>query len=602
MIVPEVVTGMNFHVAAYGRQSYGRVNGSEASPAAQRAANHARYETFAAEVARDGREAKWCGHFEDVGISAFSGVERPDFERLIRECRMGRVNVIIVYNISRLSRLEPTDALGIVNELLGIGVTIISTTEGVFRQGNIMDLIHLIFRLDGAHQESKNKSTAVRDAVKQARALGGYVGGKAPYGRKLRQETRHNADGKPIAIQLLDTDAEQAKVIQRVWWIIRKHKNRAGADDTATTDSRSVPGSLGSIVAQLNADGVPTQGTDRGKKTAGGAWHIKTLAAMLRHPQLAGFATEPIYEPQKKDPSKMRVVGHRIRRDDSGAPIQAWEPILAPGDWFELQEWLDSRPKRKFENRTTALLTSMEALYCECGRPKSANNAARPVGGSYFCSRPSGTKPKPGEHEGGSYISRAGVDDLVARRIFAVISSGEDDPETGDILAAAAQRYGEANESPERAQERSALLGERADAARALDGLFDNQARYMATEIGARRWQRDVDAQTARLQAADAALADLGESDVPVLPIDAWLEHDLWPDDEGYDPIGPGSWWGKASLNDRRALVKLFIERIEIRKARPDEKSRGNKAEAVIEPRVTITWAKPAQRAQQTAA
>lgn len=584
---------MDFHVAAYGR-----LNGSEASPASQRAANHARFELFAAESARQDRAAKWCGHYEDVGISAFSGKERPAFERMLHDCRMGRVNVIIVYNISRLSRLEPTDALGIVNELLGLGVTIISTTEGVFRQGNIMDLIHLIFRLDGSYQESKNKSVAVRDAVKQARALGGYVGGKAPFGRKLRPATRYNADRKPIAIQLLDTDADQAKTIQRVWWNIRKHKSRAIA---AKPTGKTVPGSLGSIVTQLNADDVPTQGSARGKKTKGGAWHIKTLAGMLRHPQLAGFATEPIYEPQKTDPAKLRVVGHRILRAEDGTPLQPWAPIIEPGDWFEMQEWLDSRPKRKFENRTTALLTSMEVLYCEdgCGRPLSANNAARPVGGSYFCSRPSGTRRKPGEHEGGSYITRVGVDDLVARRIFALITAAEDDPETGDVLAGAAQRYGEANETPETAQERKAVLTERADAARALDSLFDNQARYVITEIGAKRWERDVDAQTVRVQALDVRLAELGETGTLALPIASWLEQDS---DATGDPIGPGTWWAKASLNDRRDLVKLFVERVEIRKARDDEKSRGNKAEPVVEPRVTITWAEAGQRRGEVAA
>ncbi|WP_406286402.1 recombinase family protein [Streptomyces sp. NBC_00209] len=596
MITPQVVIGMDLHVAAYGRQSYGRLNGSEASPASQRGANHARFELFATEAARQDRAAKWCGHYEDVGISAFSGKERPEFERLLRDCRMGRINVIIVYNISRLSRLEPTDALGIVNELLGLGVTIISTTEGVFRQGNIMDLIHLIFRLDGSYQESKNKSVAVRDAVKQARALGGYVGGKAPFGRKLRQVTRHNADGKPIAIQVLDTDADQAKIIQRVWWNIRKHKSRATA---AKPTGKTVPGSLGSIVTQLNADDVPTQGSARGKKTKGGAWHIKTLAGMLRHPQLAGFATEPIYEPQKTDPAKLRVVGHRILRAEDGTPMQPWKPIIEPGDWFELQEWLDSRPKRKFENRTTALLTSMEVLYCECGRPKSANNSPRPVGGSYFCSRPSGTKRKPGEHEGGSYITRVGVDDLVARRVFALITAGEDDPETGDVLAAAAQRYGEANESPETAQERRTVVQERADAARALGQLYDDADLYRGDEVGRARWQRDVRQQQERLAGCDARMAELGETDVPVLPIASWLEQDS---DATGDPIGPGTWWAKASLNDRRDLVKLFVQRVEIRKARDDEKSRGNKAEPVVEPRVTITWAKPAARQQEAAA
>ncbi|MFG2405051.1 recombinase family protein [Streptomyces brevispora] len=589
---------MDLHVAAYGRPSYGRLNGSGAGPASRRGAIHARYERFAAEAARDGREAEWCGHYEDVGTSAFSGEERPGFERLLSDCRTGRINVIIVYDLSCLSGLEPSESLSILNELLGRGATIISTTEGVFRQGDIMDLIRLICRLDGSCRQSENKSAAVRDAVKQARALGGYVGGKAPYGRRLRPVTRHNADGEPIAIQVLDTEPDQAEIIQRVWWIIRENKSRAVA---ARPTGRTVPGSLGSIVTQLNADGVPTQGSARGKKTKGGAWHIKTLSGMLRHPQLAGFATEPIHEPQKTDPAKLRVVGHRILRAEDGTPIQAWEPIIEPGDWFELQEWLDSRPRRKFENRTTALLTSMKVLYCEsgCTRPLSANNAARPVGGSYFCSRPKGVKPKPGEHEGGSYITRVGVDDLVARRIFALIAAGGEDPETDAVLTAAAQRYGEANESPETAQERRTVARERADAARSLEQLYDDAGLYRGDEIGRSRWQRDVRQQQKRMAGCDARMAELGETDVPPLPVASWLDHDSgWTG----DPIGPGTWWAKASLSDRRDLVKLFVERVEIRKARDDEKSRGNRAEPVVEPRVTLTWAKPAERQREAVA
>lgn len=248
---------MNLHCAGYGRQSYGRLNGSEASPATQREANSARFDTFAAEAARQGREAVWCGQYEDVGISAYSGTERPDFERLLRDCRMGRINVLIVYNIARLSRLEPRDAIPIVNELMSLGVTIVSVAEGVFRPGEVMDLIHLIFRLDAAYQESKNKSTAVRDAAALARSLGGYVGGKAPYGRRLKQETRTAPTGKPVAIQTLVTQPDEATVVQHI-----------------------------------------------------------VKARMLRHPHLAGFDAEAVYD------ANGRVTGHRIRRDAEGKPVR----------------------------------------------------------------------------------------------------------------------------------------------------------------------------------------------------------------------------------------------------------------------------------------
>ncbi|MFI1182669.1 recombinase family protein [Streptomyces sp. NPDC020799] len=583
---------MAIHAAGYGRQSYGRANGSETSPAVQRTAQRSRFDQIRDEYARKDIEAVWHGHYEDIGISAYSGKERPDFERMLKDCRSGRINMIIVYNIARLSRLEPTDAIPIVNELLGLDVTIVSVSEGVFRKGNIMDLIHLIFRLDGAHQESKNKSIGVRGAVKAARDLGGYVGGRAPFGRKLVPVTRYNAEGKPVVIQLLGTEKKQAKLVQGVWDEIKRHK-RTPLPSKPT--GRSVPGSLGNIIGRLNRDGEPTSGAHKGKKTKNGSWHIKTLASILRHPHLAGFATDPVYEPQKKDPSKKRVVGHRIRLNDKGLPIQAWEPILEPGDWFELQAWLDERPARKWENRTTSLLSSMEVLYCEstCNRPMGANSAARPVGGSYFCSRPSGYRPKKGEHEGGSYISRAGVDEYVARSIFARLITSEDDPETTDILAAAAERFSEATEDPEKAQERQRVIGERMTAVRALEQLYDERRLYDGDEIGRRRWKEDVEAQQRLMKQAEERIAELGELDVPVLPITQWLSHD--PDWDG-DPIGKGSWWEKAPLDEKRALVKCFLVRITIRKAREDEKSLGNKAEAVIEPRVTLEWAKPQKR------
>lgn len=564
---------MNLHVAGYTRQSYGRVNGSEASPASQREANAARFESFAAEAARQGREAVWCGHYEDVGISAFSGKERPGFERLLRDCRLGRVNVIIVYNVSRFSRLEPLDALEYVQELMRLGVTIVSVAEGVFT-GEMMDLIHLFFRLDAAYQESRNKGAAVRDAAALARSLGGYVGGKAPYGRKFRQEIRTTAEGKPVAVQLLDVDQAQADVIRRIWKMIQEG---AGND----VSGKEVPGSIGAICRTLNAEGVPTLGAARGKKSAGSAWHPKTLIRMLRHPHIAGFHADPIYD------ATGRVTGHRVRRDSEGRPIAVWEEILPPAEWYELQEWLDARPVRKFETRTTALLSSMGIMSCACGYTMSANNSARP---SYFCNRPQGRplSDKPGDHEGRSYISRTALDDYVTRSIFALIEAAEWDEESRSILERVAAHYAELNETAETAQERQTVMHERADATRALTQLYDDADLYRGDEIGRARWADDVRTQQARIAAADTRLEALGREGTMVLPIGEWTASDD-PEWNG-DPLGPGTWWANATLEERRSFVALFCKRITVRKALPNEKSRGNKAAAVVEPRVTIEW------------
>ncbi|NEC85010.1 recombinase family protein [Streptomyces sp. SID12501] len=556
---------MNLHVAGYTRQSYRRANGSEASSAGQRNANQARFESFAAESARQGREATWCDHYEDVGISAYSRTQRPDFERLLRDCRTGRINVVIVYDISRLSRLEPLDAMPIVNELQSLGVTIVSVTEGTFRPGDTMDLIHLIVRLDGAHQESKNKSAAVRDAAALARSLGGYVGGKAPYGRRLRQETRTAPGGKPVAIQTLVTEPAEAEAIRRMVKALLVGSN-----------------SVHSVCSTLNAEGVPTLGASRGKKTADSAWHPKTLIRLLRHPHIAGFDADTVYGPTG------RATGHRLRRDTEGKPVHAWDPILPEAEWFALQEWLDDRPVRVNEHRTTALLTSMSVLACSCGCSMSANNSARP---SYFCNRPAG-KPlrtdAPGDHQGRSYISRTALDDHVVRSIFALIAATERDSESRDILERVAAHYAEVNETPETAQERSALLHDRADALRALNQLYEDRKLYEGDPIGRSRWQADVRTRQERLRAADSRLEALGQAGSLVLPLGEWTACDA-PANEG-DPLGSGSWWESATLADRRSFVSLFCKRITVRKALPTEKSRGSKAKAVVEPRVSIEW------------
>jgi hypothetical protein len=114
--------------------------------------------------------------------------------------------------------------------------------------------------------------------------------------------------------------------------------------------------------------------------------------------------------------------------------------------------------------------------------------------------------------------------------------------------------------------------------------LYDDRDLYAGDPVGRSRWQEDIKTQQERLRAADVRLEVLGQAGSLVLPIDAWTQSD------NGDPLGPGSWWESVTLTERRSFVALFCKRVTVRKARSDEKSRGNKAAAVIEGRVTIEW------------
>ncbi|MFJ4680673.1 recombinase family protein [Kitasatospora sp. NPDC088783] len=558
---------MDVHAAIYSRQSDARENASEASTTTQREKG--------VEEARK-RNAASITYFEDLGISAFTGAERPDFEKLLQACRAGRINLLIVYYISRLSRMDPLDAIPIVVELLNLGVTIVSVTEGEFRKGNLVDLIHMFMRLDQSHNESKNKSEAVSGAKATARGLGGYLGGKAPYGFELKAETRFTADNKPIVIQTLVHTKQEPEVIRDWWATIKKHK-----DEPYDPKQRRHPGSLGGIVNRMNNEViVPTRGATYGKKTKDSAWDTKTVKRILRDPRIAGFAAVPVYKVDEDGRTTTQIESYRILRDpETMKPLQIYDAIIPPEEWHELQQWLDGRGRGKGMSRGQALLTAMDVLFCECGAVKTSHADPNGMKRSYRCRR---RKVLPGQHAGDCTISQPALDGHVVRSVFALLREVENDHEALAVLAEATRRFGVANELPERARERAMLVAERADAARALEELYDDRkAGGFRGDIGRRRFIAEETALLTLLEAAEARIATLEEAITPVIPIAEWL-----PADPAIDPIGPGSWWAGADIAERRRFIKLFVDRITVFKS----KERGGRGPA--HERVKIDFAK----------
>jgi DNA invertase Pin-like site-specific DNA recombinase len=559
---------MAIHAGVYGRQSDKRENGSEVSTADQR-------ELGIAEARR--RQATQIRVYEDLGISAFKdGVERPDFNRLVADCRAGQLNMIIVYYISRLTRRDPSESLPLLMELLNIGVTIVSINEGVFRKDNLGDLITLIVRLDGSYRESKNKSEAVSSAKKKARKHGGYVGGTAPFGFYLEPdsayETDENGQTRKIAIQVPRVMDAEAELIRSAWDRIREHMHAP-----VKAKNGASPGSLSGICNHMNEhpDEYPTRGARTGKKRANSRWLVGTLKRILMDPRISGMDAEPVYGTnQKTGEPTTKVAGYTIVRDPETmepVPFGDGTEIIPRADWYELQAWLDGRGRGRGLNRGGSLLSGLRTLEgnaittCECARPMGGlNNGATEDSAqkpNYRCTR--GSKiGGPGEHSGYNTIAQPYLDEYVARRVFALIQAGEEDPEVSGVLAEAARRFGRLRQSPETAQERSSLLAERADAVRGLEELYDERdAGGFRSEIGRKRFRQSERKLEDRLSAADARLAEIGESETPDLPYGEWLPAD------DTDPIGPGSWWYSATRDERREFITLFVERITVRKA-----------------------------------
>jgi DNA invertase Pin-like site-specific DNA recombinase len=542
--------------AIYVRQSRKKADGSEASPAVQR-------EECQGRAAKLG--LRTLTPYEDVGISGYDpDAERPDFDRMLRDAAAGKFSKLLVYYMSRFSRQKPLEVLQVVRELWSYGITIISVTEGEFVPDDFGSLIHLIARLEGNHKESALKSENVKKTKLKARNLGGYLGGQAPYGFTKSKVLRNG-----VAIQVLEPDPEEAPKIRAL--VDHLLKNRNAAPDK----NGRHPASLLSAAEWLNEHGATPR---RGK-----SWDDSSVIRMLIDPRLAGFAAEYVYERSpyhEKDQRKSRA--YLIQRDDEGHPVIGNEAIITPADWYALQDHLKSRHQKGKASPGTSLFGGAGLLVCECGK-KLTYFGAKAVVPNYRCPR-TRTDNVGRTHEGGNSIAVHHVDDWVARRVMALITTSDGDDATLEILAEATRRYGLRTEAPQTAGERAELTRARAVDTTALEELYDREeAGDYDDPVGRKRFRQRKDAILGRINAATARLAELDEADSPALPIQEWVGE---PDE---DPIGPGSWWHGASLDDRRDFLRLFVERVEVRKA-ASKGGNYNGATYDVGSRAALTW------------
>ena len=72
------------------------------------------------------RTPEWtlAGTYADEGISGASAEKRPDFMRMYRHCKKGKIDLIITKSISRFAR-NTLDSIGYVRMLKAMGVGVL---------------------------------------------------------------------------------------------------------------------------------------------------------------------------------------------------------------------------------------------------------------------------------------------------------------------------------------------------------------------------------------------------------------------------------------------------------------------------------------------
>lgn len=140
--------------------------------------------------------------YADLGISGTKSETRPEFQRMLDDCRTGRIERIYTKSISRFAR-NTKDCLVTLRELKGLGVTVVFEKEGI-DTAKISDEILLTIMEGLAQEESGSISKNIRWSLRRKMAQGTLGIAKVPYGYD-------KSSGKLII------NEEKAAVVRRIF-------------------------------------------------------------------------------------------------------------------------------------------------------------------------------------------------------------------------------------------------------------------------------------------------------------------------------------------------------------------------------------------------
>src|SRR6266478_7651818 len=121
--------------------------------------------------------------YDDGGYSGGS-TDRPALQRLLSDVKAGRIDVIVVYKVDRLTR-SLADFAKLVELFDGHGVSFVSVTQQ-FNTTTSMGRLTLNVLLSFAQFEREVTSERIRDKITASKRKGLWVGGPLPLGYEMK--------------------------------------------------------------------------------------------------------------------------------------------------------------------------------------------------------------------------------------------------------------------------------------------------------------------------------------------------------------------------------------------------------------------------------
>ncbi|MFE2579962.1 recombinase family protein [Streptomyces sp. NPDC059378] len=560
----------------YVRQSHKNETDSLSSPLAQRRAAEAYIQSQAA----SGWEL--VGGFEDIGISGYDpDAYRPGFEDMMTHVRERKVDVVVIFALSRLTRQGAKEALRLHDEMRQHGVALVSTTEPFINTSHDNPFSVAFFALIAAlaEQESRNKSAFITNSLNEIRTRGGHTSGPVPYGMEAESI---NVDGVTIRTLKPDT-GDEPNHLNVVRMVELAEEGTAGHAIARKLTAANVP-----IPSQANVKLAANLKTAKKKRNgnddAPPEWSATVVLRTLRDPRIAGFAIDT----RKGGKALKREILH----DETGRPVRPHVGIISPARWYKLQEVLDKRKVEKIVPRDGGEMTLLGSWgMLRCGKCGSGMTVSR-ADSTYVCNlrRTVGDVP--------AHVLRvpmADVDHAAARMVWTRVRAlnPETDPKDTALLAEAVKRFTHNNANPEVEAELLAVKAQLTYVQRSIAQTAEERDDYQGP-TGRKVWREQMaklahhEAECLRRQAELTAALTVTQE----VPLIEWAgSHD--------DPMDAGAPWSAWTTEQRRGFLTLWAERIVVAPAPPRSEwhTTIRNPEAVYRrtfDRVSVEWARPA--------
>ena len=279
---------------------------------------HAQREACAAYIFSQASEG-WAllpDFYDDGGLSGGS-LERPALQRLLTDIAAGKIDIIVVYKVDRLTR-SLLDFARLVEAFDKVGTSFVSVTQS-FNTTTSMGRLTLNMLLSFAQFEREVTAERIRDKIAASKARGMWMGGTPPLG--------YEPNGRSLAIV-----EEHADIIRDIY---RRYL---------------ALGNVRLVTAELARDGVqaPERVSGAGRKFGGRRFSKGNLYAILKNPiyvgdihhrgqthagQHSGIVDRETWG-QAQDLLKVNLRGERRTRAANGSPLagilmdEAGEPLI----------------------------------------------------------------------------------------------------------------------------------------------------------------------------------------------------------------------------------------------------------------------------------